>query len=68
MFRKHLTNHFLYSSSLPAKITSKLFKVSPLFVEKKKKLNGPVRAKNSVRQTQCLLITCPLFRKFFMRV
>ena len=37
MFGKHLTNHFLYSSSLPAKITSKLFKVSPLFVEKKKK-------------------------------
>ena len=36
MFEKHLTNHFLYSSSLPAKITSKLFKVSPLFVEKKK--------------------------------
>ena len=61
-FKKHSTNRFLYSSSLAAKITSKLFVVSANW--RKKNVNRPVRAENSVRYTECPLITCLFFRKF----
>ena len=60
-FKKHLTNHLLHSFSLTAKINSKLFIAFANWREKK--LNRPVGAENSVRLTECWLITCPHFRK-----
>ena len=47
-FRKKLTNRFLYTFSLVAKITSKLFIVSANWREKKR-LNRPVCEENNAR-------------------
>ena len=54
-----MANHLLYSLSLVIKINSKLFIV---FVKRgEKRLNRPFHAENSACQTECPLITCPLF-------
>ena len=67
----------LCSFSLSTKIASKLFIVSTNWRErerererekKKKRLNRLVCPENNVRETEWPLITCPLFRKFLMRI